>query len=496
MRIAFVNPPFKPRFSRENRSPAVTKSGTLYYPHWLAYAASYARYKGHEIDLFDGCATSMDEGQMLARIRKFHPHIAVLNTSTPSAYNDIRCASAIKEADPSIQVFLVGPHISATVKEAFQYARQHGLKVDGILVGEYDQVVVDVADRLSAGADMRKAPGLAYQIKDVVFENPKAPLLEDLDKWPLVTSLYKEFLDVRQYYYGHNKYPTVTIITGRGCPYKCTFCQLPQVVHGHDYRTRSAEDVAREFRYIHEQLPFVRNVMIEDDTFTADKPRARTVSERLIAEGLTGIEWTCNARADVDHETLKVMRKAGCRMLCVGFESGDQDILNKMRKGTKLAIVEQFVRNANDAGILVHGCFMFGNKFETRQSMERTLDFALRLPLDTAQFFPIMVSPGTVDYEFFKQQGMLKTEDFSAWNDEEGNHLSTIDRPNLNNEYIEAFCDTARRRFYSRPAYLLYKMKQSLMDADELKRNLMGFKKLAKHLLVRRGVTHHASQEV
>jgi radical SAM superfamily enzyme YgiQ (UPF0313 family) len=488
MRISFINPPFKPRFSREQRSPAVTKSGTLYYPHWLAYAASYARFRGHAIDLFDGCATPVDFVQVVDHVKRFEANIAILDTSTPSIYNDMRCASAIKEQNPSVRVFLVGPHISATVQEGFRYMRENGLKVDGILLGEYDQIVVDVAERLATGQDIRKTPGLAYQIKDVVFENPKPPLLEKLDGWPMVTELYKEFLDINAYYYGHNKHPMVTIITGRGCPYKCTFCQLPQVVHGHDYRTRSAEDVVREFRYISQELPHVRNIMIEDDTFTADKHRVRVICRHLIEEGLTGIEWTCNARADVDSETLHYMRRAGCRMLCVGFESGDQEILNKMRKGTKLGIVEKFVRDAKEAGVMVHGCFMFGNKFETKESMERTLEFALRLPLDTAQFFPIMVSPGTADYEFFKHEGMLSTEDFSAWNDAEGNHLSTINRPNLSNEYIEAFCDTARRKFYGRPRYLAYKAKQSLSDWNELKRNLMGFRVLVKHLVSRKGV--------
>jgi radical SAM superfamily enzyme YgiQ (UPF0313 family) len=434
----------------------------------------------------------MGEPEVADRIAAFRPDVALINTSTPSAYNDMRWADFVKRTSPATLVFLVGAHISATVKEGFAYAREHQLKIDGILVGEYDQITVDIADRIAVGSNIRTTPGLAYQIKDVVFENPKPALIENLNGWPLVTSLYKEFLDITQYYYGHNKHPTVTIITGRGCPYKCTFCQLPQVVHGHDYRTRTVEDVVREFRYIHQELPFVRNIMIEDDTFTADKDRARAISERLIAESLNKIEWTCNARADVDYATLSTMGQAGCRMLCVGFESGDQDILNKMRKGTKLTIVEQFVRNARKAGVLVHGCFMFGNKFETKESMERTLEFALRLPLDTAQFFPIMVSPGTIDYEFFKQQGMLKTEDFSAWNDEEGNHLSTIDRPNLSNDYIESFCDTARRRFYTRPAYLAYKVKQSLTDLHECKRNLMGFTKLIKHLIVRKGVATHA----
>ncbi len=489
MKISFINPPFnKMRFSREQRSPAVTKSGTLYYPHWLAYGAAYARYHGFEIDLFDGCATPVSDEEVIKRVTEdFQADIAILNTSTPSVYNDLSIGGLIKRANPNTKVFMVGPHITATIQDAFHFMDKKGFLLDGIILGEFDQVIVDIAQRILKGEDYHLAAGLAFKENGKIIENAKPPMLQNLDGWPLVSQLYKEFLDIPAYYYGHNKHPMVTIITGRGCYYQCTFCQLPQVMHGHDYRRRSNEDVLREFRFIHEELPHIRNIMIEDDTFTANKPRVRELCSLLVKEGLNKIEWTCNARADVDFETLLSMKEAGCRMLCTGFESGDQAILDKMRKATKLTKIKQFVQDARNAGVKVHGCFMFGNKFETQESMKKTLEFALDLPLDTAQFFPIMVSPGTIDYEFFKSQGMLKTENFSDWNDAEGNHQSTIERPNLSNEFITDFCDMARRKFYLRPGYIAFKAKQSLTDLSELKRNLMGFKKLAKHLVTRSG---------
>jgi len=485
MRISFINPPFKPRFSRESRSPAVAKGGTLYYPHWLTYAACYARFHHHEVDLFDGCATPLSVEEGVRRVAAFGADMVVINTSTPSVYSDIKFGGAIKAVHPRVKVFLAGPHVSATVKESWDFIRRSGAQLDGILVGEYDGIVVDIANRMAGGEDFHCAKGLAYEVNSEIVENPQPPLLQELDGWPLATELYKEFLDIPAYYYSHNKHPMVTIITGRGCHYRCTFCQLPQVMHGHEYRTRSVEDVVREFRYIHRELPSVRNIMIEDDTFTANRPRVREICERLIKEGLNRVEWTCNARADVDYETLVRMREAGCRMLCTGFESGDQEILNKMRKGTKLSIIEKFVHDANKAGVMVHGCFMFGNKHETEESLRETLEFALRLPIDTAQFFPIMVSPGTIDYQFFKEQGMLRSENFANWNDEEGNHQSTVDRLNLSNKFIEEFCDYARRRFYLRPSYIFYKARQSLKDFDELKRNVMGFRKVIRHLVLR-----------
>lgn len=412
-RICFVNPPFKPRFSRESRSPAVAKGGTLYYPHWLAYAAAYARHRGHHIDLFDACVPSALDTDPFARIGQSKPQLIVVNTSTPSIYSDLAFASALHDRFANALVFMVGAHVSATVKECFDYATAKNLNIDGILVGEYDQIVSDIAGKIARSEDIRSTSGLAYieQTGDIV-RNSAPPPLSDLDGWPCVSEIYREFLTLSDYYYSHSKHPLVTIITGRGCPYRCTFCQLPQVMHGHTYRCRSAEDVAREFRFIHSSLPQVKSVMIEDDTFTVDRTRVQQICQHLIDEKLTSIPWTCNARADVDINTLKMMKRAGARMMCVGFESGDQQVLNQIRKGTRLGKIEAFVADARTAGVMVHGCFIFGNRHETRESMKQTLDLALKLPVDTAQFFPLMLSPGTADYEFFRANGMLASEDF------------------------------------------------------------------------------------
>jgi radical SAM superfamily enzyme YgiQ (UPF0313 family) len=316
-----------------------------------------------------------------------------------------------------------------------------------------------------------------------VIKNPKPEPISDLDGWPLVSEIYREFLHIPAYYYSHSKHPLVTIITGRGCPYRCTYCQLPQVMHGHVYRRRSVSDIVREFRFLHDEMPYIRSIMIEDDTFTVDRARVRELCAHLVEEGLTKIPWTCNARADVDFETLQAMKRAGARMMCVGFESGDTSILNGVRKGTKLSRVEEFANDARRAGLMVHGCFMFGNAMETRETMARTLEFALRLPIDTAQFFPLMVSPGTVDYERFKAGGLLKIISFAEWNDSKGNHQATVERPDLPSKCIEAFCDYARRQFYLRPRYIGYKLKQSLFDREELVRNAKSFRVLAGHLM-------------
>jgi anaerobic magnesium-protoporphyrin IX monomethyl ester cyclase len=176
------------------------------------------------------------------------------------------------------------------------------------------------------------------------------------------------------------------------------------------------------------------------------------------------------------------MRRAGCRLLCVGFESGDQAILDNIQKSLTTDKIRAFVKDARHAGILVHGCFMVGNRGETLETLEKTLSFARELNPDTAQFFPIMVYPGTDDYRYFLQKGWIVTKDFSKWLTSEGLHSSVVSRPELTYETLVAFCDHARRSFYLRPRYLLSKAFQVLTHPAEAKRLVKGGLSLFRHL--------------
>jgi anaerobic magnesium-protoporphyrin IX monomethyl ester cyclase len=184
----------------------------------------------------------------------------------------------------------------------------------------------------------------------------------------------------------------------------------------------------------------------------------------------------------VDYETLRLMKKAGCRLLCVGFESGDQQILDNIQKSMTLDKIRQFVKDARRAGVLVHGCFMVGNRGETRQTLKTTLAFAKELSPDTAQFFPIMVYPGTEDYRYFEERGWIVTRDFRKWLTGEGLHSSVVSRPDIAYEELVAFCDNARREFYLRPGYLFAKALQAVSNPGEIKRLLKGFFSLLRYL--------------
>lgn len=471
MRIVTLNPPFFSKYSRESRSPAVARSGTLYYPMWLAYATGYLEKAGHEVLLIDATGASIDRNETVKKIKKFNPAMVVIDTSTPSIYNDIDVAKALKEKIPSLYVVLVGVHVSALPEQTLEISDQ----IDAVAFGEYDETLVELAAMLqnknTTDRALEKISGLAFRSENgSIVKNKVCPYIEDLDGIPFVSSVYKKYLDIDPYFYGHSCHPLVVIVTGRGCPYKCTYCVVPQTLQGHRYRKRSIESIVEEFLYIQKNFPGIKEIMIEDDTLTADRNRCRALANALIDAKATKIPWSANSRADVDYETMRIMKKAGCRLFCVGFESGDQSILDNIKKSITLEQIRKFIKDASKAKILVHGCFMVGNRGETKETLEKTLALAKELNPDTAQFFPIMVYPGTSDYQYYKEKGWIVTQDFRKWITDKGLHSSVVSNPDLSYEELVTFCARARKEFYLRPKYFFSKTVQIITHPSETKR--------------------------
>ena len=485
MKIAFLNPPFHDRFSRESRSPAVTKSDTLYYPKWLCYGAAYAEKCNHEIDVVDAPAWELSYEQTLERLKKFSPEMVVVDTSTPSCLNDYEVANRIK-IDLDIPVVLVGRHVSAMPEHALDRC-----DCDFVCLREYEKTVVQIAEYFSGNIEKEEILGVAYKIaEDIKTARPQIPF-KDLDEIPWVTPIYKRFLRPRDYFYGHSLHPLVVFDTSRGCPYHCSFCVYPQTFSGHTLRFRSVEDVVGEFRWVRENMPEIETVMLEDDTFIVNKRRTELLADALIADG-NNLPYDSNCRVDVgvDKDFLAKLHKSGARLFCVGFESGSNDVIghmiknnNKKHDSTYTSTAQEFSQICSDVGIMVHGCFMIGNLNETPETLEQTLSFAKDLEIDTAQFFPIMVYPGTEAYREAKEKGYLRTEDYNEWLTDTGLHDSVVDLPNITAEELVKFADRARREFYIRPRYIIKKIKQSVLSFEEFKRNLKGFKKLSYYLI-------------
>ena len=477
MRTAFVNPPFLPKFSRGQRSPGVTKSGTLYYPYWLTYACGWAQKSGFEVYLFDFVASKDNFVTAVKKIKKFNPQLVVIEASTPSIFNDLRFAKRIKRK-LNCFVLLAGTHVSALPKWTLKQAPQ----IDAVAVGEYDQTVVDLAKALQKKADLNLVNGLVFREGKAIIANQPRALLKNLDDFPFVSQIYQQFLNPKDYYFAAADYPMVMMITGRGCPFGCFYCLYPQVMHGLKYRFRKPQNVVAEFEYIKTHLPEVKEVVIEDDTFTTNLPRVQDIC-RLLIKNKNQLKWSTNVRVHLDLKTMRLMKQAGCRLLIVGYESGSQKVLNGMDKKIRLADSLKFARNAKTAGLLVHGCFMVGNPGETRKTMQQTLEFAKTLDPDSAQFYPLFVYPGTRAFAWAERNGYLKTTNFNRWLNQAGGHQTVVDLPHLSAQDMMDFCNQAYRQFHLRPAYLLKKLVQLIHHPDESARSIRSALRYFKNLL-------------
>jgi len=484
MQVLLLNPPFLPakgKFSREQRSPAITKSGTFYYPMWLSYATGVLEAAGFECRLIDAPASGQDLAAIMASLASFRPEVIVIDTSTPSIYNDIETAEILKEKYGAF-IVLVGTHPSALPQEVLNISEA----IDFVIRREYEYPLLELVQTIAAGKlgveALNQISNLTFRLGGQIYHNQAETLAPDLDKIPFVSKTYKKHLNYHDYFYSHSKCPIVTIITGRGCPHQCVYCVYPQVFSGHKLRYRSIENVVDEIEYILKAFPDVKEIMFEDDTLTINKKRCFQLAEEILRRGLK-FNWSANSRAEIDFETMKILRQAGARLFCVGIESGAQEVLDSMRKNLKVERIRQFFKDAKRAGILIHGCFLLGNPGETKETLEKTLQFAKELNPDTAQFFPIMVYPGTVAYDWARENGFLVTEEFEKWLDGEGMHNCVVSRPGLSNDDLVDFCDRARKEFYLRPTYIAAKLAQGLKDPYELKRLLKGGNNLIMSML-------------
>ncbi len=484
MKIWVLNPPFLAKFSRSQRSPAVTKSGTLYFPIWLAFATGVLEQADHEVILTDAPAQGLTDHDILEMGKGMGPGLIVMDTSTPSINNDIRVAGALKAILPKTVIVFVGTHVSALPEETLAMASA----VDAVARKEYDYTLRELASVLEKNPDRSSGvfsgiEGLSFRKDSQIIHNPDRPFISNLDELPWVSRVYAKQLNISDYFNPNALYPMVTLITSRGCPFLCRFCVYPQTMTGRKFRLRSVEDVVEEIRFVQTAFPNVKSIFLEDDTLTVNKSRLVAFSDALIKSDVR-IPFVANSRIDLDLETMKIMKSAGCKQLCVGFESGNQKILNEMRKGTKIERMEVFMENARKAGILIHGCFMVGFPGETKETAEQTIKLALRLNPDTVQFYPVMVYPGTEAYQDYLEKGWLAAPDFRAWLTPAGLHNCVIRNDVFSPADLVKWCDDARRRFYLRPSYMAYKLIQMLKRPTEFIRTAKAARTFFKHLMM------------
>jgi len=477
MRTLFLNPPSYDDFDggAGARYQAKREVWSFWYPTWLAYPAGMipgAR-------LLDAPPLHMTLEQTLAVTRDYE-HV-VLHTSTPSFRADVRTARAIKDARPGTLIGFVGGHVTARPEESLRYAGA----VDYVARREFDHATAAVA----AGRSFDGIDGISYLRGATYVENPDAAALgtAELDALPFASDVYARDLDYRRYNSPYCRYPYVSLYTGRGCPAHCTFCLWPQVTTGHAYRTRSVANVLAECAGLPRRFPEMQELFFDDDTFTADPARAREIARGL---GRLGIRWSTNARANVDRETLAVLKDNGLRLFVVGYESGNEQILKNVRKGVSVERARRFTRDCHEVGILIHGTFVLGLPGETRDTIQETIRFAREIRPETLQVSLASPYPGTAMYDWVLERGHLTVDSLV---DETGYQKCTISYPEMPADEIFRAVETFYRRYYFSRRYLWKSLKRMAADPYEAKRMLAEGKQFLGSMWSRRQMASRTS---
>jgi len=453
LKTLFLNPPSFENFDggAGSRWPATREIESFWYPVWLAYPAGML--EGSR--LLDAPSHHVS-GQETIEIAKQYEFL-VLFTSTPGFPGDILLANAIKAVNPKIKIAFVGPHVTVLPEKSLRDCPA----IDFICRKEFDYAVTDFAK----GKPLEEIAGASFLKNGKIVHNPDAPQLGNLDDLPHVTEVYKRDLDITNYNVPFLLHPYVSLYTTRGCPAQCTFCLWPQTLSGHPWRKRSTDDVAREMVNAKKLWPNVKEFFFDDDTFNIQAARTIELCAKLKPLGLT---WSCTSRVTTDYETLKAMKEAGCRLLIVGYESGDQQILKNIKKGATIERARDFTRDCHKLGLVIHGDFIMGLPGETHETINNTIKFAKELDVETIQVSVAHAYPGTELYDYAVSNGFMVGDNKMV--DEGGHQLAQIQYPGLPADDIMSAVHRFYDEYYFRPKAVFRILRKAAFDSNDRKR--------------------------
>lgn len=452
LKTLLLNPPSFPNFDggASSRWPATREITSFWYPVWLAYPAGLIK----ESRLLDAPPHGVTPEETV-RISKDYD-FTVIFTSTPGYKNEARLAEMMKDAKPDMKIAFVGPPVTVKPEDSLKTSSA----VDFVARKEFDYSVAEFA----WGKRLEEIAGISYRKNGHIVHNPDRPQLTDLDSLPFAVDVYKRDLDVTRYNVPFLLHPYIAFYTSRGCPALCTFCLWPQTISGHAWRIRSSDNVAAEVKRALQLFPNIKEIFFDDDTFAWGKNRILDVCAKLRPLKFT---WSCTSRVHTDYETLKAMKEAGCRLLIVGFESGDPTILQNIKKGATVEQGVEFMKNCKRLGIAVHGDFIIGLPGETPETIKRSLKFAQQLDCETIQVSIAHSYPGT-EFDDYLKKNHYHTED--AMTDELGHQLPNLEYPGLTRREIVEAVEHFYDRYYFRPKVVFRIVRRAVFDNNERRR--------------------------
>src|ERR1700732_3148524 len=475
MRTLFLQAPSFEGFDggAGSRYQARREIRSFWYPTWLAQPA--ALVEGSK--LIDAPPHGLKLSDVVATARDFD--LAVLHTSSPSFASDIKTIEALKPATPALKPGLIGAKVAVDPAGSLSASKA----VDFVAGNEFDFTIKEVAE----GREWSRIAGLSYRNAETrIVHNDARATLENMDALPFVTPVYKRDLKIENYFIGYLKHPYISLYTGRGCKSRCTFCLWPQTVGGHRYRTRSVGHVVEEIAWAQKAFPQVKEFFFDDDTFTDDRPRTEAIAREL---GKLGVTWSCNAKANVPRETLKVMRDNGLRLLLVGYESGNQKILHNIKKGMRVDVAERFTKDCRELGITIHGTFIMGLPGETKETIEETIRFANEINPHTIQGSLAAPYPGTFLHKQAVENGWFDAEHAELL-DEHGIQIAPLHYPHLSHEEIFQSVGVFYKRFYFRAGKIASIVGEMVRSPEMMVRRLREGVEFFQFLRERRGTGH------
>ena len=464
-KIVLINPPYE-------NFEGIKESAGHAEPLNLLYLAAYLRENTDcEISILDAEATGLSYIGIKNKLKKESPNIVGITTPTPTMKHVIKIAEISKEVNPDCAVVAGGPHPTALPEQVAEIP-----DIDFVVIGEGEQTLLEIVNAVkSEEKSFKHIDGLAYKSGDKIFLTNPRELIRDLGTLPFPA---RDLIDRKLYYSAPTKKVSseensTLILTGRGCPYDCIFC-LSKVIWHRKVRYRSPKNVVDEIdecvnKYGLREFNFI------DDTFVLSESRVTKICREIIKRNLD-ISWICFGRANhTSKGMLRELKRAGCKRISFGLESGSQEILNFMRKNITLEQSSNAVKMAKEEGLEVHATFMLGNIGETIQTIKETIKFAKELELDYATFFITTPYPGTDLYKIAQEKGYIiediKWEDFAP--------LTKISPPlvqnNLTKEELLKLQKKCFREFYLRPKFILKKLLQ-VKSFQDVKSTMEGVK--------------------
>jgi len=431
MKVCLISPPYN--------SAAESVVGITSPPLGLAYIASMLR-QNHEVKIIDSIILNYTLRDIEKELQTFNPDVVGIASVTPSIYEAYKVAKIAKKVREDCIVVLGGPHATFMSRQTLEECKY----IDIIVKGEGEETTKELIESIEKGAPLNKVRGITFREKNEIIDSEPRPFIKNIDDIPFPS---RDLLPMHLYKFNGVRY--TTMLTSRGCPFKCSFCSSSRLFGGY-WRGRSPENVLEEMKIIYEEYN-IKNIEFIDDTFTLDQERAEKICDGIIKQGWN-ISWGASSRVDtLSKKLVEKMKKAGCWILFLGIESGSQKILDAIGKRITIEQAKEAVKIIKDAGIQVLGSFIIGFIQDTKETIKETIKFAKSLNLDYAEFSILTPYPGTPIYEYVEKNNLLLTKDWSKYTATEPIiKIDGIPEKQLKRFFKEAYID-----FYLRPRIAL-----------------------------------------